>query len=245
MAVACVLLGAGIGWLGHGALQPPAQQIPVPVVKGGPPLPSGREKTTQEAFEGVYKDAVWGTNLGDAGTSGTGSTLESTALYRTFLASFMKNNDIHSVVDAGCGDWEFSQTIDWSGVDYKGYDIVAALVERNKKTFEKPNIQFFAANIVETDLPPADLLISKHVLQHLPTADVQKFLKQLPKYKHVLLINGVETDTLSAQSADVRPGSYRKLDLTLPPFSLNGLKVLTYLDGHDMSQVIHIAPKKN
>ena len=33
---------------------------------------------------------------------------------------FLKDNAIRSVVDAGCGDWEFSQAIDWTGIDYKG-----------------------------------------------------------------------------------------------------------------------------
>ena len=46
--------------------------------------------------------------------------------------------------------------------------------------------------MVEDPLPPADLLIVKHVLQHIPNRDVLKFLPQLKKYKHVLLVNSAD-----------------------------------------------------
>jgi SAM-dependent methyltransferase len=203
------------------------------------------EGETRVAFEKIYRDADWGKNSGGIGNSGTGSTLEATALYRQYLQDFMKANDIKSVVDAGCGDWEFSQKIDWTGIDYKGYDIVAKVIEADKAKYGKPNIQFFTGNIVEEDLPPADLLISKHVLQHIPNADVKKFLdKQLKKYKHVLLTNGVHEILLTGNNADIKPGEYRLLELMKPPFDIKGRKALTYWANGHMHQVLHINNEK-
>lgn len=200
---------------------------------------------TQEAFESIYKNAAWARNDAGLGTSGTGSTLEATYVYRAYLAKFMKDNDIHSVVDAGCGDWEFSRTIDWTGVDYKGFDITRAVVERNKKIYAKPGIEFFHGDIVEVDLPAADLLVSKHVLQHLPNAAVAKFLeKQVPKYKHVLLTNGIDKNHFTGNNGDIKPGDYRTLDVTAPPFNATGTKVVSWYDGLDMHQIVHIVPKK-
>lgn len=196
---------------------------------------------TRTAFEKIYRDADWGKNAGGIGNSGTGSTVEATALYRQYLETFLKTHDIHSVVDAGCGDWEFSQKIDWTGIDYKGYDIVAKLVEQDTARYGKPNIHFFVGNIVEDDLPKADLLISKHVLQHLPNSDVKKFLdKQLKKYKHVLLTNGVDATYLSALNTDIKPGEYRELDITRPPFDVPASKELTYWANAFMHQVVHV-----
>ena len=201
--------------------------------------------TTQKAFEDIYDKGTWARKQDGTGTSGLGSTERSTVLYRTFLQQFLKDHDIHSVVDAGCGDWEFSQTIDWTGIDYKGYDIVPSVIEADIKKFGKPNIQFFAADIVTTELPPADLLISKHVLQHLPNSSVEKFLLQLPKYKHILLTNGVDRRTLTSDNMDIKPGQYRPLDVTQPPFNVDGIKVLTYEgDPKLMHQVIHIVPPR-
>ncbi len=195
----------------------------------------------EQVFDDIYARSRWGTNGGDAGTSGFGSTLASTVMYRTFLEHFMKELGIKSVVDAGCGDWEFSQAIDWSGIDYKGYDIVASVIESDRARFGKPNIQFFAANIVDADLPPADLLIVKHVLQHLPNAAVTKFLAQLPKYKHVLIVDSVNAGTLSGKNTDIAAGGFRELDVTRPPFDVRGVKVLTYWDGGNMQQVLYVA----
>jgi SAM-dependent methyltransferase len=200
---------------------------------------------TRAAFEKIYRDADWGTNAGGVGNSGTGSTLQATELYRRYLESFMKEHGIKSVVDAGCGDWEFSQKIDWSGIDYKGYDIVAKVIDANKKQFAKPNVQFFVGNMIEDDLPAADLLVSKHVLQHLPNADVKKFLdKQLKKYKHVLLTNGVNKMYLSGLNKDIKPGDYRELDITRPPFDVPAAKELTYWANDFMHQVVHVDNSK-
>jgi SAM-dependent methyltransferase len=192
-------------------------------------------------FNDIYSNAKWGKNFGDAGTSGFGSMVSTTLLYRSYVQEFMKELAVHSVVDAGCGDWEFSQAMDWSGIDYKGYDIVPAVIERDKAKFEKANVHFFVANIVETELPPADLLIVKHVLQHLPTASVQRFLGQLSKYKHVLVTDTVNQATLSGKNADIEVGSFRELDITRAPFNVRGTKVLTYWDGGNMQQVVYVA----
>lgn len=194
----------------------------------------------EEVFSDIYAHSRWGTNGGDAATSGYGSTLDATQIYRTFLQRFLRDADIHSVVDAGCGDWEFSKEIDWRGIDYKGYDIVPAVIERDTAQYARPNIQFFVANIVDTELPPADLLIVKHVLQHLPNADVLKFLTQLPKYKHALLVDSVSPATLSGKNTDVAAGGFRELDVTKPPFAVKGAKLLTYWDGGNMQQVVYV-----
>jgi SAM-dependent methyltransferase len=249
-----IVCGLAAGWFLRVLVAP--RIAPVAAVAAGSasppleptvPLAAGSETTAsrEAAFDDIYKSATWGTNAAGVGNSGFGSKLQTTLLYRTFLAQMMKDLKVQSVVDAGCGDWEFSQAIDWTGIDYKGYDIVPAVVEHDKQTYGKPNIQFFNADIIETDLPPADLLISKHVLQHLPNADVQKFLtKQLPKYKYIVLTDGVRRDTLSSTNPDIKPGQYRPLDLTQPPFNVHGAKVLSWWDGVDMHQVLFITGKK-
>ena len=247
LIAAAAVAGIGVGYGVRAQLDTPPPLPPPPVVMIAPPPPAPisavpvDSAAVQAAFEDVYRNATWGTNGTDAGRSGLGSTMKATAVYRTFLQEFMKDHDTKSVVDAGCGDWESTQAIDWKGIDYKGYDIVESVVEKDKKLFEKPNIHFFTADIVETELPPADLLIVKQVLQHLPNAWVAKFLRQLPKYKHVLIMNSVSTSTLSSDNPDIKPGEFRLLDLTKPPFNVSAGRVLTYWDGGNMQQLLHFA----
>ena len=238
VASALTLCGFAAGWFGHACVAPQVAADDERTERDGASELTSSSRTA--VFDAIYRDAEWGRDATGAGTSGAGSRAESTTLYRAFLAQFLRRNHIHSVVDAGCGDWEFSQTIDWTGIDYKGYDIVPAVIARDTQKYAQCNVQFFVADIVEADLPRADLLIVKHVLQHLPNADVQTFLtRQLHKYKHVLLVDGVMEHSLSADNHDIDTGQYRPLDPTRPPFNVQGTKVLTYWDG-GMHQVLHV-----
>lgn len=220
---------------------PTANVAPAAVADPGATQPS-TAASTEQVFSGIYEKATWGTNTDGKGNSGTGSTIDSTIVYTTYLQKFMKEHGIKSVVDAGCGDWEFSSAIDWTGIHYKGYDIVPSVIANDTKKYGKPTIEFFVGNILDPSLPAADLLVSKDVLQHLPNADVKAFLAQLPKYKHVLLTNGTDWRTLTAENTDIALGDYRPLDLTRPPFDVGGKKVLTYDDGKHTHQMLHVAP---
>jgi hypothetical protein len=72
------------------------------------------------AFGLIHREDRW-TN-----GSGPGSHPDSTIEYRAFLARFMEANEVGSVTDLGCGDWQFSRYIDWSRASYTGLDVVPA-----------------------------------------------------------------------------------------------------------------------
>jgi len=194
----------------------------------------------RQAFEEIYARAEWGEGEHGKGWSGPGSTMESTRLYRVFLQDFLASHGIRTVVDAGCGDWEFSKAIDWTGIEYLGVDIVPALIAGNRRRYGAPNVRFAVADIVRDALPPADLLIVKDVLQHLSDADIGRFLKQLPRYRHVLIVNDVDPVTLSAPPVDIGPGGYRRIDITRSPHSVPGTKVLAWNLGPHSKVVVHL-----
>ena len=192
----------------------------------------------RQAFEQIYAKGLWATDPQGKGTSGGGSTLQATTLYRRFLQDFMAAYRIRSVVDAGCGDWEFSQALDWTGVDYLGVDIVPAVIEANKQRFEKPNIRFAVADIVREELPAADLLLVKDVMQHLSNADIARFARQFGRYRHVLLVNDVDPGSLTAEPRDIASGRYRPIDPTRPPHSLPGKKIFAWRDPDGNTKIV-------
>jgi len=49
--------------------------------------------------------------------TGFGSLPWTTESYRRLLQDFLACRAIRSVVDVGCGDWQFSRLIDWRGID--------------------------------------------------------------------------------------------------------------------------------
>lgn len=194
----------------------------------------------KEVFELIYAHRFWGTDEHGKGTSGSGSTMESTKLYRVFLQDFLAAHRIRSVVDAGCGDWQFSRAINWTGIDYLGVDIVQSVIEANQRRFGAANVRFAVADIVRDELPPADLLLVKDVLQHLPHADITRFLAQLPRYRHVLIVNDVHPGSLTAEPEDISTGDYRPIDLTRPPHALPGTKVMAWRHGSHTKLVLHL-----
>ena len=212
-------------------------------------LTAEEQKSNRDVFSHIYESGEWAVDnngVKDAKyefTSGSGSSPENVKPYMTYLQDFLKKKQIKSVVDLGCGDWQFSRLIDWSGIEYTGIDVVDAVVERNSKMFKRKNISFIRSDGAEDSLPKADLLICKEVLQHLPFKDVLAIITQLSKYKYCLILNDVDPVTLTNVNSDIPRGHYRPLDLTQPPFSLKGRKVLSYASGIETKQLLLIENK--
>jgi SAM-dependent methyltransferase len=181
----------------------------------------GEDLPHDQIFNFIYEANTW-----SAG-SGLGSLPAATTSYRTFLADFIKNNDIRSVVDAGCGDWQFSQLMDWTRVDYVGID-VSSTVLKNTARFAKPGIRFVEGDVRTIDLPEADLLIMKDVLQHWSNADIISFIPRFGRFRFCLITNGASPAVMRLLNADVTAGSWRPVDLSLKPFLVAGKYVLSY-----------------
>jgi hypothetical protein len=120
--------------------------------------------------------------------------------------------------------------IDWSGIDYTGVDVVSAVVTRNQAQFGASNIRFQQADITgEGQLPSADLLLSKEVLQHLPNDDVAKFLsRHLHKFKYCLITNDLDPTSATSENVNIKRGAYRTLDIRRPPFNVSAELLFTY-----------------
>jgi SAM-dependent methyltransferase len=198
------------------------------------------DKTAETAFTEIYDNGVWGRRKDGKGSSGEGSSIINAKVYIEFLRNFLKTHNIKSVVDAGCGDWTFSQEIDWSGIHYIGYDVVKSIIEENCMKFSNENCKFIYGDITKINLPSADLLLCKDVLQHLPNKDIMRFLKQCSNFKHCLITNDVD---LHKMNNNIKRGEYRPIDLTQEPFNITGFKILTYVsEGWNTKQVLHISP---
>jgi SAM-dependent methyltransferase len=165
----------------------------------------------RRAFSDIYRNNVWGRG------SGAGSMPEYAQPYVVMLQRFLHDYEIKSVVDLGCGDWQFSRLIDWTDVNYLGLDVVDTVIDANTELFATDSIGFQIATTGEP-LPPADLVVCKDVLQHLPVAVVADHLVEFRhRYKHVLITNDVYPD--SATNAEISPGSGRAIRPDFQPFS--------------------------
>jgi SAM-dependent methyltransferase len=172
-------------------------------------------------FSEIYENNVW------AHGSGEGSLEIHTRGYREFLQEFLVQKKISSVVDMGCGDWQFSRLVNWHGARYQGFDVVPSVITANKQKFSSGHVSFNVYSGNPAELPEADLLIAKDVLQHLPSQTVADFLPHLSKYKYALLTNCVNAKG-ETQNGDIELGDFRPLDLRLAPFHLKSSPVFSF-----------------
>lgn len=182
----------------------------------------------QPSFSQIYAENVWDVNL----RSGPGSDPKLNRRYGRLIEQFIRSHNVRSVVDLGCGDWSFSRTIDWTGVDYVGIDVVPELIAHLNNTYARPGVRFIQRDILgQDDLPSADLAISKDVLQHWPIASIQAFIGRLELFRHALITNDCKVlvrnwrrlwipEERVPANIDIEPGEYRPVRLTEAPFHL-------------------------
>lgn len=179
--------------------------------------------TDLNAFEDIYARGAWGAG------SGPGSYPYFTIEYRAFLQRFISLNGVTSIMDIGCGDWQFSRFIDFSGARYLGLDVARSVIERNIATFASDSVRFEVMPEDPADLPTADLVIIKDVLQHLPDADIRSLLAAvLPKVKFALLTNSYEKINTERNYDIGSHGDFRCIDLTSAPYHYGGAYVFEY-----------------
>jgi len=65
-----------------------------------------------------------------------------TGPYRTSLEDFIRANGVRSVLDYGCGDWQFSRLIDWQQALYVGVDVVPKIIEENQRRYGCEQVEF-------------------------------------------------------------------------------------------------------
>lgn len=190
----------------------------------------------QNPFDEIYRCNAWGYG------SGEGSLERNTRSYRAFLQKFLKDHAIQSVVDMGCGDWQFSKLIDWTGIDYKGFDVVAAVIKANRVAHERGSVTFQQYSGDPNELPPADLLIVKDVLQHIPNALVASVLRNLPRYRYSLITNCI-APIGETVNRDIEAGDFRYLDLTKAPFRLSAKEVHVFVNYRHPLKALFRAPR--
>jgi len=185
-------------------------------------------RTHKEIFTEIYDKGIWG------GGSGGGSSPENTVEYRALLQKFLKDHDIKSVVDYGCGDWSFSRLIDWSGIEYLGIDTVELVILNNINRFQKINIHFSVGFLYPV---AADLLIVKDVFQHWSNESIYDFFEDL-EYRHdfkFILITNTSDQKYDFQ--DIEIGQTRGLSAKFYPLKNYNPEVLATIHTTETKEV--------
>ncbi len=182
-------------------------------------------------FSGIYSEKAWTDGSDQASRSGPGSDPANTQEYRETLTRLLREKEVRSVVDLGCGDWASSRLIDWGDVNYTGIDIVPSVVESLNAEFGGPRRRFLCADFSREDWPDAELVIIKDVLQHWPSDWIHRFGTRLHRHDWALITNDWKKlykggprrlwrwHERYPANGEIQVGESRPLRLTEPPFS--------------------------
>ena len=154
-------------------------------------MTSKKHKTpwpTKAVMEQIYEQHFWGGNDSDF-YSGEGSH-DSKIIkpYIDAVTGFLKSHKGQlSVCDLGCGDFNIGKALVPFTKAYVAIDIVEGLIERNQRLFKADHLAFKCLYIAKDDLPKADCVIIRQVLQHLSNQEIQQILEKLTAYKYLIL----------------------------------------------------------
>ena len=189
-------------------------------------------------MRGDMDDNIFDANYRAGWGSGLGSLVSSTVTYRYIIESFIRLNDVHSVLDLGCGDWQFSKLIPWDFYDisYLGLDLSHVVIEKNTATFGAERCRFKVIREPSEifDLGRFDLVICKDVLIHVPNSVANAYLDAFVAVARYALIT-VDPFPSDRINEDINTGDYRAMDIRKPPFSRNSSIIAEYVNfsGHN------------
>ncbi|MFF5173156.1 class I SAM-dependent methyltransferase [Micromonospora sp. NPDC000089] len=170
-----------------------------------------------KVFEQVYHHGVWMMTDDQQSRSGTGSALGATGQLREALPGLLARLGARSLLDVGCGDFNWMSEVDLGAVEYTGVDIVPSVIQDNLARHRTAKRSFRCLDAVTEALPQADAVLCREVLFHLSFSDAERLLDNIRSSGARHLI--ATTDTATGFNSDIRTGDFRLLNLRRRPFA--------------------------
>jgi hypothetical protein len=194
----------------------------------------------ESVFKDIYKNRKWGTNFANMGSSGPGSDVSQAKEYFDLLQEFIDVNDIKSIQDIGCGDFQFMRNLVLkSETSYLGVDCVKSLVKFNNKQFGKENIKFKYKELSKHSFDYSELYILKDTLQHLTNEILYNFLDYITKAKLAKYILITNCCNQQVEDQDVPSiGQTRPLNAKMFPLKKYNPVILKEYNGKQVCLII-------
>ena len=136
----------------------------------------------RDELKRAFENHSWTGRRGRAPRSGPGSTLGATERLRAALPAVFEHYDVHTFLDAPCGDWTWMQEVDLSQLSsYHGADISSSVVESVAEKHSPDKVSFSVLDITSDPLPDADMMMCRECIFHLKHAYKRLFFQNFVK----------------------------------------------------------------
>ncbi|MDR5748854.1 glycosyltransferase [Caballeronia sp. LZ029] len=148
--------------------------------------------------------------------SGPGSCNAQTRHLCEQLPLMLESLDIHSILDAPCGDFNWMHHVYLGGTRYVGVDVHGEIIAQNSWRYGREGRTFIRADLTCDALPRADAILCRDLLPHLSFEEAQLVVRNFVASGATYLL----TTHFPAprEVVDTSGGEWRPLNLTLPPF---------------------------
>jgi len=183
-------------------------------------------------FSTIYERRIWG------GGSGSGSSEGESKPYIEIIKELSEKEGWTSCVDIGCGDGMIARQLTFP--IYQGYDVTPKALSLFQRNYPAGRWSLLDATKSPELIAPADVLLCKDVLHHLPNSVITQLLTrliELRRWKCLVLTQDVHQ---RHDEQDCYLGGYRALHPFLNPLEPFGLEIhKTYL--HKAVLVKHLS----
>jgi hypothetical protein len=165
-------------------------------------------------FSEIYHTNEW---QDSESVSGRGSTLGRTQEIMSQLPIIAQELEIHTLLDAACGDFNWMRHTKLDDLNYIGVDVVPDLIRRNQELYESERKTFIVADITRSPLPDADAILCRDCLIHLSFRSIAAAISNFKTTNAQYLL--ATTHSFVTENIDIPDGSWRSVNLFLPPFN--------------------------
>ena len=156
--------------------------------------------------------------------SGPGSYIENTQETINLINYTIEKYNIKSILDLGCGDWNWFKYINIYDISYNGWDCDDIMIKSNKEKYGKNNINFEVRDIVLEEYMNVDLIICRDVLFHIDKSIAEKMLYKIKnkcKYFITTSYNDVTKNTNIKEYCNIKNWGFYNINLNLMPFNMH------------------------
>jgi len=171
----------------------------------------------KRVFNWIYENNHWAPNQ-NIPLSGPGSTPQSANTLRTLLPNIIKAINAKTILDAGCGDFTWMQTIYLDVKKYIGIDLAEELIRKNNYQYANERYSFYCMDIAKDQLPQVDLILCRDVLPHLSYEDITLVIKNFKKSGAKYLLTSTYPK-VKTNNNDIETGNFRGVNLMTHPFN--------------------------
>ena len=178
------------------------------------------EKTN---FEGAKKFIEIKRSQNNESLCGHGSHKDSTRETVSFVNYIIKKYEIKSILDLGCGDWNWFNEIDLSDCSYVGWDADEAMIADNQSKYGLENVNFYVKDIFSYEYPSVDLIICRDVLFHVQHELATKLIDDAKVKSNFFLSTSfryIKKNESIKKYWDIDDWAFFKINLNIPPFDL-------------------------